>query len=112
MAIVFSGNFLESLTVTPEVMLQKAASVQKHIRQMQQDFKNLENTVNKTASYWIGEAGDAHREFYESKKEDIETIFARLTEDVTDLQTMSAQYSKTEKVVTEIAQDLPADVIV
>ncbi|MCC8151646.1 MAG: WXG100 family type VII secretion target [Lachnospiraceae bacterium] len=105
-------GFLSSLTVTPEVMLQKANSVQKYIRLMRQDFSNLENTVNKTQSYWIGEAGDAHREFYQSKKEEIETIFARLTEDVTDLQTMAGVYSQTEKEVTELAQDLPADVII
>lgn len=105
-------NLLASLTVTPETLLEKATSVQKYIRLMKQDFSNLESTVNGTKSYWIGEAGDAHRNYYESQKEEIETIFARLAEDVRDLQTMSGVYSQTEQQVRELAQELPSDVIV
>lgn len=108
----FDGGFLQSLTVTPERLQEKAVTVQKRIRQMKQDFTDLENCVNRTRGYWIGEAGDAHREFYTSKKEDIRAAFARLDEDVSDLQSMAAVYARTEQAAAALAEDLPSDAIV
>lgn len=106
------SDFLTSLTVTPEMMNEKAASVEIKIMTMKRVFAEVERTVNRTKGYWIGEAGDEHRQFYYSKQEDINEIFARLTEDVQDLRTMAAVYSKTENEAKEIAADLPSDVII
>ena len=105
------GNLLSVLTVEPDVMVAKANIVHGKIREMQTSFSALENTVNKTRNYWVGEAGDAHRELYTKQKENIEEIFKRLTEDVTDLHQMAAVYSSTEQQVADIAEDLPSDVI-
>lgn len=110
--VSLEGAFLTSLTVTPEQLLEKAITAQNQIRRMQQNFQDLENCVNKTKGYWIGEAGDTHRDFYTSKKEEIRTVFARLNEDVSDLQSMAAVYTRTEQDVTAIAEDLPSDAIV
>ncbi len=109
---LLGGNILSSLKVTPEVMQSKASVVLKHVREMQIQFQNLENSVNRTKNYWIGEAGDAHRAYYSSRKEEIEEIFARLNEDVTDLQKMAAVYAQTEMETEEMAEALPSDVIV
>lgn len=106
-----AGAFLSALTVDPDVMVAKANAVQGRIREMQASFSALENTVNKTKNYWIGEAGDAHREFYTKQKSNIDEIFKRLTEDVSDLHQMAAVYSSTEQQVADIAEDLPSDVI-
>lgn len=102
---------LSTLTVEPDVMVAKANAVQGRIREMQASFNALENTVNKTKNYWIGEAGDVHRELYTKQKSNIDEIFKRLAEDVTDLHRMAAEYSSTERQVTAIAEDLPSDVI-
>lgn len=105
-------NFLSSLTTNPDVMVSKASTVQVKIREMQAAFQELERTVNKTHQYWIGEAGDAHREFYNEQRDNIQEIFLRLSEDVTDLKEMAMVYSATEHEVKELSLDLPSDVIV
>lgn len=108
-----SANIFSSyLNTNPEIMLLKATSVQEKIRQMQMAFQELEVTINKTKQYWLGEAGDAHREYYNEKKEVVREIFARLSEDVTDLREMAMVYSGAEAEAKEISGDLPSDVIV
>lgn len=105
-------NFLTSLTVEPDILLSQARAADSSINKMKNIFTELESIVNGTNSYWIGEAGDAHRQIYQGKKEEISDIFARLKEDVCDLQQMASLYAATENEVTEIANDLPADVII
>lgn len=107
-----AGSFLSSLLVDPEVMRHKAAAAQKKIQEMQNVFDAMETTVNRTNNYWIGEAGDAHREYFIQKKPEIEEMFKRLNEHVRDLNQMASVYANVEKEVTEISEDLPADVIV
>lgn len=100
------------LKTDPDVMRAKAAAVQVKIREMQASFEALENTIRKTQTYWIGEAGDAHRDFFNKTKEEREEILKRLMEDVTDLNQMAAQYSSTEKEVAALSEELPSDVII
>ena len=107
-----AADLLNSLKVDPDVMRNKAALVQEKIRDMQTAFESLENTVRKTQNYWIGEAGDAHREMFFKSEDDREEIFKRLMEDVTDLNQMADVYSTTEREVKEISEELPSDVII
>ena len=104
--------FMQSLTVTPEILVEKAEAVRRKVEDMQRCFTELDRCLTRTRNYWKGEAGDAHRENYENKKEDIDEIFKRLNEDVADMIQMAGVYTSTERKVTEIASDLPHDVIV
>lgn len=99
------------LTVDPEVMRQKSVTTGNKINEMKKVFEALGVTVNKTNNYWIGEAGDAHREFFHSAKPEIEEIFLRLSEHTRELGEMAAVYSGTEHIATELSEDLPFDVI-
>lgn len=105
-------DFFSSLKVDPEVMYQKSVTVGSKISQMKSSFEELEVTVNKTNQYWLGEAADAHREFFNSAKPEIEEIFKRLSEHARELGEMAATYSNVEREVTQIAEDLPSDVII
>ncbi len=105
-------NFLSVLKVDPQVMLTKASTVNTQIGNMKKAFEELEASVNNTKNYWIGDAGDAHRAYYTNRKAEIEEIFARLQEHVTDLQQMSAAYSGAEQESEATAEELPSDVIV
>lgn len=114
MALIAGGAsaFLSTLLVEPDALRQKASVAEKKIQAMQIVFEEMETTINRTNNYWIGEAGDAHREYFSSKKPDIEEMFKRLTEHVRELNQMASVYSNVEKEVTQLAQDLPADVII
>ena len=109
---VSSSDFLTSLLVEPDVLRQKASAAERKIREMQQAFEAMEATINRTNGYWLGEAGDAHREYFSKKKPEVEEMFQRLKEHVRDLNQMASVYSNVEKEVTALASDLPADVIV
>lgn len=104
--------FFSSLKVDPEVMRQKSVTVGNKITKMKRAFEELEVTVNKTNNYWIGEAGDAHREYFQSSKPEIEEMFQRLSEHSRELAEMAATYSTAEQEVTQLAEDLPFDVII
>ena len=114
MALIAGGAsaFLSTLLVDPDALRKKASVAEKKIQAMQIVFEEMETTINRTNNYWIGEAGDAHREYFSSKKPDIEEMFKRLTEHVRELNQMASVYSNVEKEVTQLAQDLPADVII
>lgn len=105
-------DFFSSLKVDPEVMRQKSVTVGDKINKMKNAFEDLEVTVNKTSNYWIGEAGDAHREYFNSAKPEIENMLKRLAEHSKELAEMAATYSTAEQEVTQLAEDLPFDVII
>ena len=104
------GNM--ELTVTPEVLASQASVVSRNIQQMKAYFGQMDSLVNKTSGYWIGAAGDSHRERYQKLQPDVEVIFKRLTEYVTDLQKMANVYAEAESYAVQVAEELPSDVIV
>lgn len=107
-----SDEFFSSLKVDPEVLYQKSVTSGEKISQMKTVFEELETIVNKTTQYWMGEAADAHREFFNSAKPDIEEIFKRLSEHARELGEMAATYANVEREVAQLSEDLPSDVII
>ena len=101
-----------ALKVTPEILTAKADLVAAKLKKMQDTLDALEQTVARTKEYWIGEAGDLHRKMYEDEKEGIIEIMRRLNEHPIDLRTIAQTYMDTEAVITEIADSLPADILV
>ena len=99
------------LKVTPEELKVKAEQVNGHLSALRQRFQSMEQSVNRSASYWQGEAGDMHRRDYQERKEGIGEIFRRLSEQVSDLQAIAANYQESERQVSEFLGDLPSDVI-
>lgn len=101
-----------SFTVTPEILYSKSEQVLTLINNMKGEFDGIKSIMNKTASYWIGEAGDTYRKHYNKQEPEIDTIFKRLMEHVTDLNQIAGQYVEAENKAEQIAESLPADVIV
>ncbi len=52
----------------------------------------LSRIIDRTSGYWIGEAGDFHRNMYNSQKDAINTMFRRLKEHPTDLKAIAGNY--------------------
>lgn len=99
------------LKVTPEELKVKAEQVNGHLSVLRQRFQSMEQSVNHSAAYWQGEAGEMHRRDYQERKESIGEIFQRLSEQVSDLQEIAANYQESERQVSEFLGDLPSDVI-
>ena len=101
------------LRVTPEVLNTKAGSVNKVSTRMHQQYNDLKNIINSTSSYWRGNGGEAHRKKFREQEKDVEDMFRRIKEHVTDLQKMSGVYASTEEKIKSTIQDsLPTDVII
>jgi uncharacterized protein YukE len=109
---VTAESFRSSFKVDSDVIRAKAQNVQVKINEIKNAFDEMEQSVNRTNQYWIGEAGDAHREYFKSRKDDIQTLFRRWNEEVSDMYQMASVYSQTEAEVEALAEDLPFDVIV
>ena len=99
------------LRVTPEQLKIKATETTAEINQMSQAFDELARVVARTSHYWIGEAGNSHRQEYEKEKKEIDEMLRRLKEHPADLLKMANVYETTEDKVEALAADLPDDVI-
>jgi len=75
------------------------------------EFDNLNTSISRTKTYWIGEAGDAHRKAYEDQKADIDEILRRLEEHPRDLVSIAQTYTDTELEIEEYISSLPSDLI-
>ena len=105
------GTFIDPLQVDPVVLNTVAGKAYQKIIALENDFGELESLIKKTDAYWKGNGGDSFRMFYASEKEDIMQGIKGMKSDMENLYTISAQYSKTEKDLTDIAMTLPGDVI-
>lgn len=99
------------ILVTPEVLNQKAVEVEKNVSNMRTRFETMKTLVEKSKGYWIGEAGDMHRQNYAEQQENIEQILKRLSEHPADLRSIAQTYSDTELRIEDVIQSLPGDVL-
>lgn len=99
------------LKVTPENLLVKAQETTRNISKLKTVFSNLAGIIARTNSYWLGEAGDLHRKLYQEEKDNIEQMFARLSEHPRDLEQIARTYMNVEDVVEQMANELPGDII-
>lgn len=99
------------IKVSTDVLVNKADAVSQSIRQMENCFDEMESIINRTVSYWIGEAGDMHRKLYKDELPNIEEMMRRLKEHPIDLNAIAQNYSITEQRVIEISNALAGDII-
>lgn len=101
-----------SFTVTPEVLLQKSQQIGAEVGKLRSLFASVQQAVNATNAFWQGEAGNAHRNAYNSREEDFFIMLARLQEYVTDLNKIAGNYVQFENQVRQMEEALPENVIV
>lgn len=99
------------ITVTPEQLSSQSGIVRSKLGDMRSRFDELKSLISGTSEYWIGEAGDAHRQKYTARLEKIEEMFSRYTEQVTDLETMAGVYREAEQSAKNLADTLPASTL-
>lgn len=100
-----------TLKVTPKNLLVKAQETRKNISRLRTKFSIFESIMDRTGSYWIGEAGELHRKRYQDEKEHIEQMFARLSEHPADLEQIAKTYMDVEDKAVRMASELPSNII-
>lgn len=99
------------IKVDPAVLVSKAEAVSGSIRSMEQYYSELERIVSRTSYYWIGEAGDMHRNIYKEQKAQVEEMLKRLREHPADLTAIAQTYENVESQLQSLAAELPGDII-
>lgn len=99
------------LRVKPEALNEKAVAVENNVRKMKSAFEDIKATVEKSSTYWIGEAGELHRKNYEAQVEDIDVILRRLDEHPGDLRAIAQTYTTAELKAEERIEELPGNVL-
>ncbi len=101
-----------TIKVNTAVLEARAEGAEKKIRTVENCFEEIGEIVNRSVSYWEGEAGDAHRREYAEYLEVVKESLTRFQENVTDLRKIAGIYRENEQANTETSNELPADVII
>lgn len=96
------------LSVSPEELLSASGQLSGYIQTLQESFNDMKQTMSSTVGYWVGEAGDAHRQLYEEQVANTAEIIDRYREHVVDLNSMAGVYSDAEQSASNVAEQLPA----
>ena len=96
------------ITVTTEQLRTQASVVRNELNKMEREFDQIRNLIDGSSSYWVGEAGDAHRKQYTIRISTVEEMFQRYREHIKDLEEMAGIYEAAEQVAREAADSLPA----
>lgn len=100
-----------SILVDTNRMINKAEAVSSAIGDVERTFSELQRVVARTSGYWIGDAGDHHRNMFNEERDDIAWILTRLKEHPKDLKLMANNFETTERKLTEVNQKLRSDYI-
>lgn len=106
----FRGGF-DRLVADSDKLVAQSNEVRALASDMKVKFQRMEDLMNKTRNYWIGEAGDVHRQRYDEQKEDIEIMLRRIFEHPDDLIQISGVYRAMENNAVAASQPLPVDPI-
>lgn len=103
------GNI--EVKVSSEVLVTQAEEVRRLAMDMKNRFEVLEDIMDRTKGYWIGEAGELHRKLYNEQKDDVAQMLRRLLEHPDDLLMISENYRAAESKNIQSASVLDADII-
>ena len=90
------GKIQGKLRVDTAQMQATARELADQGKDIRKRFNELSNVINRTKSYWTGEAADKHRKLYIDQKGDVDKMIARLLEHPVDLGLISSEYINAE----------------
>lgn len=100
-----------TMKVEAQTMKAGAARISESVRELEKQWKKFADTVERSKSYWTGEASREHQEYYLEVKDDVEKIIRMLKEHPNDLLKMAGIYEEAENAVINLEKALPDDAI-
>ena len=100
------------LKVTPEVLTRMAQDIDHKLGDIKTQFDGIDSDINRTLSFWEGDASDSHKKQYDAMKDESQDSLKRLKGQPEKLLRMAGLYSETEAQQVAVAQTLSADVII
>lgn len=99
------------LKVSPDILKSQAAQITKEINAIERQWSNLKSTVQRSKSYWEGDASNTHQKFITQSNNDVDKVLRRLKEHPKDLLQMAKLYNEAEEKAKQMAGKLPEDII-
>ena len=99
------------IVVTPEELDRQAGVIDDIAQKINGRFEAMSAAVERSRSYWQGDAADAHRTAFGDYKDEILEIVNGFKSDAENLRTISANYKVTESDIMTESSGLPADII-
>lgn len=100
------------LKVSTAELKQKSNEITGQINKIESCWKQIDEIISKSKSYWVGEASDDHQKYRKEVSEDARKVIKRLREHPEDLLKMAGVYEEAEQKAVALAQALPDDVII
>lgn len=99
------------LKVSTEVLRSEADQMTDHIDVIRTQWDNIRTIGNNTTGYWEGHTENKHLKLIKKTEDDMDELLRRLTEHPADILKMAGIYEEAEESSVEVANILPADVI-
>ena len=100
-----------TLKVSPEELTAQSERIRQYRGELQKQLAEIEEKINGSWNFWMGDGGDTMRMRYRAKRETVEEILDRFEEHVRELQEMAGVYKETEDRAAAIAGSLPAGIL-
>ena len=100
------------LKVEPDALIRMAGDIEKQLKDMKTQFGELQSDINRTRSFWEGEASDTHKSQYDALDPEIQNALDRLQKRPEELLKMAGLYNEVEDAAKEAAMSLLEDVII
>lgn len=101
-----------TIKVEPQVLKNISADVIAKIEKTEYAFREIEDIVERSSSYWNGNGYTGMRKVYVNKKDDYKEICKMLREHIQNLQQIAGIYDATENIANQIAASLESDVLI
>ena len=99
-----------NLRVDTNVMKDQSNLVRNDVKNIERHWKSIIQLVERTKSYWEGEASDTHIKIFRDIEPDVETVLKRLNENPVKLQMEAGVYEAAEQEVASVGNSLPDDI--
>lgn len=99
--MAIQGNV--EIKVNDQSLLSAAETLKRKISEMRSSYDKVLEIIQKTGGYWVGLAGDEHRNAFLEQQDDIDQIVKRLSEHPDDLLKIANLYEEAETKTAEIS---------
>lgn len=104
-------DFDISIKVDTETLNVLAGEAEKQISNVEICLRETGVLIERTGSYWLGEAGDKCRLQYKQQQDDVETILNQIKKQPEKLLEIAGVYRSTENEAVNVSTPLPGDII-
>ncbi len=100
-----------TIRATPAQLVSVLTDISKSTYNLKSAFSEMNSIVQRTTTYWTGDAAELHRTLFKEQVPQVEAIIARFVDQADRLKQIADNYSGAIQDTKALVEDLPSDVI-